>query len=234
MTLMTMRPRDWKSHPRYIEPSYKSTALRGPTKPLIPLKHTLSELTGPLYGHDSVGPLDADLTRNGRRNGEPLGERIVVTGRVLDENARPVRNTLIEVWQANAAGRYIHKIDQHDAPLDPNFFGGGRCLTDGNGEYRFYTVKPGAYPWSNHANAWRPNHIHFSLLGPTFVTRLVTQMYFPGDPLLDLDPIYLSLPTGVRERMISRFSIDVTEPGFALGYVFDIVLRGSSETPMEG
>ncbi|HXF54923.1 MAG TPA: protocatechuate 3,4-dioxygenase subunit beta [Hyphomicrobiaceae bacterium] len=233
MTLMTMRPRDWTSHPRYIEPSYRSTVLRGPTKPLIPLKHTLSELTGPVFGHDSVGPLDADLTRNGRRNGEPLGERIIVTGRVLDENGRPVANTLIEVWQANAAGRYIHKVDQHDAPLDPNFFGGGRCMTDATGTYRFYTIKPGAYPWGNHANAWRPNHIHFSLLGPTFVTRLVTQMYFPGDPLLDLDPIYLSLPTGVRERLVSRFSIDVTEPGFALGYVFDIVLRGASQTPME-
>lgn len=233
MTLMTMRPRDWKSHPRYIEPGYKSTALRGPTKPLIPLKHTLSELTGPVYGQDSVGPLDADLTRNGRRSGEPLGERIIVTGRILDENGRPVPNTLIEVWQANAAGRYIHKADQHNAPLDPNFFGGGRCLTDAQGHYRFYTVKPGAYPWGNHANAWRPNHIHFSLFGPSFLTRLVTQMYFPGDPLLDLDPIYLALPSGVRERLISRFSIDVTEQGFALGYVFDIVLRGQSETPME-
>jgi protocatechuate 3,4-dioxygenase beta subunit len=230
---MTMRPRDWKSHPRYIEPGYKSTVLRGPTKPLIPLKQTLSELTGPLYGHDSVAPHDADLTVNGRRNGEPLGQRIIVTGRVLDENGRPVPNTLIEVWQANAAGRYIHKVDQHHAPLDPNFFGGGRCVTDGDGHYRFYTVKPGAYPWSNHANAWRPNHIHFSLLGPSLVTRLVTQMYFPGDPLLDLDPIYLSLPAGVRERMISKFNIDVTEEGFALGYVFDIVLRGRSETPME-
>jgi protocatechuate 3,4-dioxygenase beta subunit len=233
MTLTTMRPRDWKSHPRYIEPGYRSTTLRGPTKPLIPLKHTLSELTGPVYGHDSVGQLDADLTKNGRRGGEPLGERIIVTGRVLDENGRPVPNTLIEVWQANAAGRYIHKIDQHAAPLDPNFFGGGRCITDSNGRYRFYTVKPGAYPWGNHTNAWRPNHIHFSLLGPCFVTRLVTQMYFPGDPLLDLDPIYLSLPAGVRERMVSRFSIDDTEEGFALGFVFDIVLRGASETPME-
>jgi protocatechuate 3,4-dioxygenase beta subunit len=228
-----MRPRDWKSHPRYIEPGYRSTALRGPTKPLIPLKHTLSELTGPVYGHESVGQLDADLTKNGRRGGEPLGERIVVTGRVLDENGRPVPNTLIEIWQANAAGRYIHKVDQHAAPLDPNFFGGGRCITDSNGRYRFYTVKPGAYPWGNHTNAWRPNHIHFSLFGPCFVTRLVTQMYFPGDPLLDLDPIYLSLPGGVRERMVSRFSIDDTEESFALGFVFDIVLRGASETPME-
>ncbi len=227
-------PRDWSSQPRYIDSGYKSTALRGPTKPLIPIRQSLSELTGPVYGHDSVGPLDADLTRNGRRDAEPLGERIIVTGRVLDEAGRPVPNALVEVWQANAAGRYIHKADQHDAPLDPNFFGGGRCATDAQGRYRFLTVKPGAYPWGNHPNAWRPNHIHFSLFGPSFVTRLVTQMYFPGDPLLDLDPIYQSVPAGARERLVSRFSIDVTEPGYALGYEFDIVLRGRSETPMEG
>ncbi len=233
---MTDRPfsaRDWASQPRYIDSGYKSTALRGPTKPLIPIKQALSELTGPVYGQESVGALDADLTRNGRKNGEPLGERIVVTGRVLGEDGRPVPHALVEVWQANAAGRYIHKVDQHDAPLDPNFFGGGRCVTDGEGKYRFYSIKPGAYPWGNHHNAWRPNHIHFSLFGPSFVTRLVTQMYFPGDPLLDLDPIYQSAPAGARERLISNFSIDVTEPGFALGYTFDIVLRGRHATPME-
>jgi len=231
---VTYTPRDWSSQPRYIDTGYKSTALRGPTKPLIPIRQSLSELTGPVYGHDSVGPLDADLTRNGRRDAEPLGERIIVTGRVLDEAGRPVPNALVEVWQANAAGRYIHKADQHDAPLDPNFFGGGRCATDAQGRYRFLTVKPGAYPWGNHHNAWRPNHIPFSIFGPSFVTRLVTQMYFPGDPLLDLDPIYQSVPAGARERLVSRFSIDVTEPGYALGYEFDIVLRGRSETPMEG
>jgi protocatechuate 3,4-dioxygenase beta subunit len=230
---LTIRPRDWASHPPYIHPPYASTPLRGPTKPLIPIKQSLSELTGPVYGHESVGKLDADMTRNGRKNGEPLGERIIVTGRVLDEDGRPVPNTLVEVWQANAAGRYIHKVDQHDAPLDPNFFGGGRCVTDAEGRYRFYSVKPGAYPWGNHHNAWRPNHIHFSLFGPTFLTRLVTQMYFPGDPLLELDPIYQGAPVGARERMISKFSIDVTEPEFALGYVFDIVLRGRTATPME-
>ncbi|MGH6815526.1 MAG: protocatechuate 3,4-dioxygenase subunit beta, partial [Hyphomicrobiaceae bacterium] len=223
----------WGVHPPYIHAGYKSTALRGPTKPLVPLAQTLSELTGPVYGHESVGPLDGDLAKNGRINGEPLGERIVVTGRVLDEDDRPVPHTLIEVWQANAAGRYIHKVDQHDAPLDPNFFGGGRCLTGSDGRYRFLTVKPGAYPWGNHHNAWRPQHIHFSLFGPSFATRLVTQMYFPGDPLLALDPIHRSAPAGARERMIAAFSIDVTEPGFALGYVFDIVLRGSTATPME-
>lgn len=226
-------PRDWSSQPRYIDEDYKSTALRGPTKPLIPIPQSLSELTGPVYGHESLGPLDNDLTRNGRRNGEPLGERIIVTGRVLDEMGRPVPNTLIEVWQANAAGRYIHKVDQHDAPIDPNFFGGGRCVTDAEGHYTFMTIKPGAYPWGNHHNAWRPNHIHFSLFGPSLATRLVTQMYFPGDPLLDLDPIYQSVPAGARERLVSRFSIDVTKPGFALGYEFDIVLRGRNETPME-
>ncbi len=227
-------PRDWDSHPPYHYPDYKSTGLRGPTKPLVPLKQSLSELTGPVYGHDAVGDLDHDLTKNAAKNGEPLGERIIVTGRVLDEAGRPVPHTLIEIWQANAAGRYIHKVDQHDAPIDPNFLGAGRTLTDGEGRYRFTSVKPGAYPWGNHDNAWRPNHIHFSLFGPSFATRLVTQMYFPGDPLLDLDPIFQGTPAGARDRLISRFSLDVTEPEFALGYEFDIVLRGEHETPMEG
>ncbi|MGE3065893.1 MAG: protocatechuate 3,4-dioxygenase subunit beta [Hyphomicrobiaceae bacterium] len=226
-------PRDWTSQPPYIYPGYRSTPLRGPTRPLMPLKHSLSELTGPVYGHESLGALDADLTRNSRTDGEPLGERIVVTGRILGDDGRPVPNTLIEIWQCNAAGRYIHKVDQHDAPIDPNFIGAGRCVTDAEGRYRFYTIKPGAYPWGNHPNAWRPQHIHFSLFGPSFVTRLVTQMYFPGDPLLAYDPIYQSAPAGARERMISEFSIDVTEPEFALGYVFDMVLRGRRETPME-
>ncbi len=233
MTATAFAPRDWSSHPPYLYPDYRSTVLRSPTKPLIPLAQTLSERTGPVYGQDSVGPLDADLTRNGRVNGEPLGERIIVTGRVLDEDGRPLANTLVEVWQANAAGRYIHRVDQHDAPLDPNFFGGGRCVTDAEGRYRFRTIKPGAYPWANHPNAWRPNHIHFSLFGPSLLTRLVTQMYFPGDPLLALDPIFQGAPVGARERLVSRFSIDVTEPGLALGYEFDIVLRGAMKTPLE-
>jgi protocatechuate 3,4-dioxygenase beta subunit len=225
--------RDWSAHPPYVHKPYVSTQLRGPTRPLVPIAQSLSELTGPVYGHDSVGPLDADLTKNGARNGEPLGERIIVTGRVLDEAGRPVPNTLIEVWQANAAGRYVHAVDQHPAPLDANFFGGGRCVTNEAGEYRFLTVKPGAYPWGNHHNAWRPNHIHFSLFGPSLATRLVTQMYFPGDPLLELDPIFKGTPEDARDRLISKFSIDVTEPDYALGYVFDIVLRGRDETPME-
>jgi protocatechuate 3,4-dioxygenase beta subunit len=230
---MSYAARDWASQPPYLSPGYKSTVLRAPKKPLVPMPQTLSEVTGPVYGHESVGPLDHDLTRNAVVNGAPLGERIVVTGRVLDEAGRPVPDTLIEIWQANAAGRYVHKWDQHDAPLDPNFFGGGRCVTDADGRYRFYSVKPGAYPWRNHANAWRPNHIHLSLFGPSFLTRLVTQMYFPGDPLLDFDPIYQGAPPGARERLVSAFSLDVTEPEFALGYVFDIVLRGPAATPME-
>ena len=224
--------RDWEAHPAYNSPDYRSTGLRSPHRPLVPIEHTLSELTGPVYGHAAVGPLDNDLTRNGARNGEPLGERIIVTGRVLDEAGRPVRDTLIEIWQANAAGRYVHTVDQHEAPLDPNFFGGGRCVTDEDGRYRFVTIKPGAYPWGNHPNAWRPNHIHLSLFGPSLLTRLVTQMYFPGDPLLAFDPIYLSTPAPARERLVSRFSLDVTEPAWALGYAFDIVLRGPDETPM--
>jgi protocatechuate 3,4-dioxygenase, beta subunit len=226
-------PRDWSSHPPYIYPPYKSTVLRGPSRPLIPLAHTLSELTGPVYGHEALGPLDNDLTRNARQTAEPLGERIIVTGRVLDEAGRPVRNTLVEIWQANAAGRYVHKTDQHDAPLDPNFLGAGRCVTDDDGVYRYMTIKPGAYPWGNHANAWRPSHIHLSLFGGSIASRLVTQMFFPGDPLLPFDPMFQSAPEGARDRLLSKFSLDVTEEGYALGYEFDIVLRGRKETPME-
>ena len=226
--------RDWKSHPKYLSPSYKSTVLRSPTKPLIPIKQTLSEITGPVYGHDSINPLDNDLTKNGITDGrEPLGERIVVSGKVLDEGGRSQPNTLIEIWQCNSAGRYIHVNDQHDAPIDPNFFGGGRCMTDENGHYKFYTIKPAAYPWGNHVNAWRPAHIHFSLFGPAYVTRLVTQSYFPGDPLLDLDPIFMSTPKSSQELLIKEFSMDLTEEGFALGYKFDFILRGPNATPME-
>ena len=228
-----LAPRDWASHPPYIHAAYRSTTLRGPTKPLIPLKASLAELAAPVYGPEELGPLDHDLTRNARRNGEPIGERIVVTGRVLDEGDRPLAGTLVEIWQANSAGRYVHKSDRHDAPLDPNFLGAGRCLTDAQGRYRFLTVKPGAYPWGNHANGWRPNHIHFSLFGQCFASRLVTQMYFPGDPLLALDPIFQGTPEKARDRLVSRFTLDATEPDFALGYQFDIVLRGVDATPME-
>lgn len=225
--------RDWTSQPPYLYPEYKSTPLRAPKRPLVPLQHTLSELAQPVYGHEDIGELDHDLTRNAAVNGAPLGERIVVTGRVLDEGGRPMRRTLVELWQCNAAGRYVHVVDRHDAPLDPNFLGAGRTMTDDEGRYRFMTIKPGAYPWGNHPNAWRPNHIHFSLFGEHFASRLVTQMYFPGDPLLAFDPVYRSTAPGARERLVSRFTLEATEPGFALGYEFDIVLRGALETPME-
>jgi protocatechuate 3,4-dioxygenase beta subunit len=224
--------RDTKSHPPYLYPGYKSTRLRAPEKPLVISPHTLSEMTGPVYGHARIGELDNDLTR--RHEGEPLGERIIVTGRVLDGDGRAVRNSLIEVWQANAAGRYVHQGDRHPAPLDPNFTGAGRCLTDDEGRYRFVTIKPGAYPWKNHDNAWRPAHIHFSLFGPAFATRLVTQMYFPGDPLFDHDPIFQSVrDPKARQRLVSSFDLETTEPEWALGYRFDIVLRGRDATPME-
>jgi protocatechuate 3,4-dioxygenase beta subunit len=225
---------DWSIQPPYLHEPYRSTIKRAPKEVLVPLVHTLSELTGPVYGHDDVQPLDNDLTRNAVVNGEPIGERIIVTGRVLDENNRPVPNTLIEIWQANACGRYIHKVDQHDAPLDPNFTGAGRALTDKNGEYRFTTIRPGAYPWRNHENAWRPPHIHFSIFGTHFVSRLVTQMFFPGDPLLPLDPIFNGVPDeNARQRLVSTYAHDVTQPEWALGYRFDIVVWGSRMTPFE-
>jgi len=233
MTSPILTPRDWESHPAYLSPGYKSSILRSPGLPLIALKENLRNRRVPVYGADDLGVLDNDLTRNAAKNGEPLGERIIVTGRVLDEGGRPVRNTLVEVWQANAAGRYVHKADQHDAPLDPNFLGAGRCLTDDEGRYRFMTIKPGAYPWGNHPNAWRPQHIHFSLFGEYFGSRLVTQMYFPGDPLLDLDPIYQGIPEQARKRLVSSFSIDTTQENYALGYEFNIVLRGPDQTPTE-
>ena len=223
--------RDWSSHPKYVDEGYKSTTFRGPTKPLIPLQQSLSEVTGPVYGQDSVSAVDSDLTLNGRKNGEPLGERMIVTGKVLDEYGRPVPNTLVEIWQANAAGRYVDLMDKHDAPLDPNFYGGGRAVTDGDGNYRFKTIRPGAYPWGNHHNAWRPAHIHISLFGAGIASRLVTQMYFPGDPLIPFDPIAQATPS--VDRLVAGFSLDVTEPDYALGYVFDIVLRGPKQTPME-
>ena len=226
-------PRDWTAHPSYADPGYRSTEWRSPHEPLVPLPQTMSELTGPVFGQDAVGSLDADLTRNGAKNGEPLGERIIVAGRVLDETGRPVRNALVEIWQANAAGRYVHAADQHRAPLDPNFLGAGRCVTDDAGRYRFLTIKPGAYPWRNHPNAWRPNHIHFSLFGASILSRLVTQMYFPGDPLLPHDPIFNSVPEPARERLVAQFSLDLTQPEWALGYRFDLVLRGPAQTPLE-
>jgi protocatechuate 3,4-dioxygenase, beta subunit len=224
---------DFSVHPKYIDEGYKSTIFRGPTKPLIPIKQQLSNLYVPAFGMDELGELDDDLTLNAVVNGAPIGERIIVTGRILDEFGQPLKNTLVEIWQANSAGRYVHKVDQHAAPLDPNFLGAGRCLTDNEGRYRFKTIKPGSYPWGNHYNAWRPNHIHFSLFGAAFGARLVTQMYFPGDPLLQFDPVFKSAPEKVRERMVSKFSLEVTEPNYALGYEFDVVLRGYNESIFE-
>lgn len=218
--------------PLYDHGAYASTHARVPHQRLVVLPQTLSEITGPLYGHGPVAAADADLTR--QHSGQPLGERIIVSGRVLDEDGRAVPHSLIELWQANAAGRYVHHRDAHPAPLDPNFTGAGRCVTDEEGRYRFVTVKPGAYPWRNHHNAWRPAHIHLSLFGPSFATRLVTQMYFPGDPLFAFDPIFNAIPDAVaRQRLVSRFDLATTEPEWALGYVFDIVLRGREATPME-
>ena len=220
------------THPPNDSPGYRSTILRHPKEPLVIIPHTLSELTGPVYPYGRMETGDNDLTR--QHAGEPLGERIIVQGRVLDEDGRPIRNTLVEVWQANAAGRYAHRVDGHPAPLDPNFSGAGRTVTDEEGRYRFVTIRPGAYPWRNHPNAWRPAHIHFSLFGTSFLSRLITQMYFPGDPLMPIDPVMNSIPDPrARQRLISTFDIDVTEPEWALGYTFDIVLRGSNATPME-
>ena len=219
-------------HPPYDHRAYVSTHKRAPRHQPIRIEHTLSEITGPRFSHANFGPDEADLTRFA--GGEALGERIVVTGRVLDEEGRAIPESLIEIWQANAAGRYAHERDQHQAPLDPHFSGIGRVMTDINGAYRFMTVKPGAYPWRNHHNAWRPQHLHFSLFGPSFATRLITQMYFPGDPLLDLDPIFNSVPDpAARARLVASFDIEVTIPEHALGYRFDFVLRGRAATPMQ-
>jgi protocatechuate 3,4-dioxygenase, beta subunit len=219
-------------HPPLDSPGYRSTALRAPAQPLVLLPQRLTEVTGPLLGQDRAGPGDADLTT--QHAGEPLGERIIVTGRVLDGGGRPIPGTLIEIWQANAAGRYRHAVDDHPAPLDPNFTGVGRCVTDAGGRYRFVTIKPGAYPWGNHPNAWRPAHIHFSVFGRAFTQRLVTQMFFPGDPLFEYDPIFNSIPDPkARQRLISRFDLSLTEPDWALGFEWDIVLRGTEATVFE-
>jgi protocatechuate 3,4-dioxygenase beta subunit len=220
------------TQPKHLHPPYVSSIARAPSKPLVFLPHTLTEVTGPSFGKDSVDPKACDLTR--QHSGEPLGERIIVSGRVLDEDARPVPRTLIEVWQANAAGRYLHKIDQHNAPLDPNFTGCGHTLTDEEGRYRFVTIRPGAYPWRNHPNAWRPAHIHFSVFGPAFATRLVTQMYFPGDALIPYDPIFnCTVDEQARNRLISVFDWASTIPDQALGFHFDIIVNGREATPME-
>ena len=226
---MTKTFRDWGVHPPHFFAGYESTHLRAPTQPLIVLSAGLSERTGPLFHRDAINALDHDMTRNGRQGGEPIGERIMVSGKVLDERGQPIADTIIELWQANAAGLYADRDDQHDAPLDPNFFGAGRCITDKEGKYLFYSIKPGAYPRGNQANSWRPAHIHFSLCGPSFSSRLITQMYFPGDPLLPFDPIFMAVPKEARDRLIGTFSLTNE---MALGYEFNIVLAGAQPTPM--
>ncbi|HEY1299043.1 MAG TPA: protocatechuate 3,4-dioxygenase subunit beta [Stellaceae bacterium] len=218
--------------PPYLHPDYASTMKRAPKRPPIRLDHTLTEVTGPTFADGWAGPDAADLTRG--HGGPPLGERIIVAGRVLDENGEPVPGTLVELWQCNAAGRYRHPVDQHDAPLDPNFDGVGQVVTGEDGAYRFLTIKPGAYPWRNTYNSWRPAHIHFGIFGPAFATRLITQMYFPGDPLLAFDAIFLGTPDpAARNRLIAGYDPQLSEAEWALGYRFDIVLRGRAATPME-
>jgi len=216
-------------------PGYRSTRWRAPSRPLVTMPEELHSLGAPVFGETTVDESDSDLTR--QHAGEPLGERITVSGRVLDEDGRPVRGALIEVWQANAAGRYRHEVDQHPAPLDPNFTGAGRSVTDDDGRYHFITVKPGSYPWGNHENAWRPAHIHFSIFGRFFLERLVTQMYFPGDPLFAFDPIFHAVrDPRSRELLIARFDLPTTQPQWALAYEWDIVLGrgGRDTTPIEG
>ncbi|HET7196406.1 MAG TPA: protocatechuate 3,4-dioxygenase subunit beta [Nocardioides sp.] len=223
---------DGEPQPRLDYPPYRSSLLRHPTKAQHPADPEGIELSSPVFGDHEIDAVEADLTV--QHSGEPLGERMKVTGRVLDGDGRPVRHQLVEIWQANAAGRYLHQRDQHPAPIDPNFSGLGRCLTDAEGGYAFTTIKPGPYPWRNHRNAWRPAHIHFSLFGHDFTQRLVTQMYFPGDPLFALDPIYQSiLDPRTRERLVASYDHDVTEPEWCTGYRWDIVLTGGHRTPRE-
>lgn len=222
--------REDAGQPPSLYPPYASTVARSPARPPVRIPQTLTEVTGPADWSALMGEAMADLTT--QHAGAPIGQRIIVAGRVLDEDRRPVADTVVEIWQANAAGRYIHHKDQWDAPIDPNFTGAGRVITDADGGYRFVTVRPGAYPWKNHYNAWRPAHIHLSLLGPAFATRLVTQMYFPDDPLIDIDPIAGAVPPAARARMVARLDLDLTRADWALGYRFDIVLRGRDATPM--
>jgi protocatechuate 3,4-dioxygenase, beta subunit len=218
------------TQPDHLHPAYTSSIKRAPTRPLVSVPQTLTEVTGPVFGRETVDRAAFDLTR--QHAGEPVGERVVLAGQVRDEDGRPVPDTLIEIWQANAAGRYRHPEDQHPAPLDPNFTGRGHAMTDAAGRYRFVTIRPGAYPWNNHHNAWRPGHVHFSLFGPGFAARLVTQMYFPGDPLLAADPIFnCTADPESRNRLVALFDWSLTVPNEALGYRFDIVLGGRETTP---
>jgi protocatechuate 3,4-dioxygenase beta subunit len=227
-------PRDWTRQPPAGTPGYKTTVLRSPRYPLLSLQDSLSEVTGPVFGHSDIGPSDSDLLQNHAGEGDVIGERIIVHGRVLDENARPVPDTLIELWQANAGGRYRHVVDGYLAPLDSNVGGCGRAITDAQGRYRFRTVKPGAYPWRNSANSWRPPHIHFSVFGSGFAQRLITQMYFEGDPLIPLCAILNTIPdVSAREALIAPLDMNAAVPMDCLAWKFDIVLRGSRPTPFE-
>ena len=225
------RPLQPGTQPPNDSPAYGSTRLRHPSRPALRIPQSVTETTGPMLSPKHFAPMPDLSTATGK---PAQGERIIVRGRVVDEDDRPIPNTIIEIWQANAAGRYDHPGDTHDAPLDPHFHGEGRVFTDADGWYQFTTIKPGAYPWGNHHNAWRPNHIHYSLFGTGFAQRLITQMYFPGDPLLPLDPIFLATPdAAARNRLIASFDLDITQPAWALGYRFDFVLRGRAATPME-
>jgi protocatechuate 3,4-dioxygenase beta subunit len=235
-------PKLYLDHPPFSYPDYRSTVKRARTKDMVRIVHTLSELTGPTPasgslddgGWSAVTDADADLTTNAGTGGEAIGSRTIVVGTVRDIHGQPVPKALIEIWQANASGRYAHwRETAFPAPLDPNFLGAGRCVTDADGNYRFLTIRPGAYPWGNHPNAWRPAHIHLSLFGTSWVSRLVTQFYFEGDPLLRLDPIFNSVPEHSRDRLVARYDHDVTEENWALGYRFDIVLHGPSATPFD-
>jgi protocatechuate 3,4-dioxygenase beta subunit len=230
---LPFRPYAPGTQPPLDSPGYRSTGTRHPKAGLVRLPggHTATELTAPRFTPARY-PIMADLST--AAGGQAQGERIIVGGRVVDEDGRPVPNVMIEIWQANAAGRYDHARDQHDAPLDPAFHGTGLVFSDAEGQYRFTSIKPGAYPWRNHHNAWRPNHIHYSLFGPGFAQRIITQMYFPGDPLLALDPIFNATPDkGSRDRLVAGFDLELTQPEWALGYRFDFVLRGRGQTPVE-
>jgi protocatechuate 3,4-dioxygenase beta subunit len=227
-------PKVYADHPPFSYPDYRSTVKRSPSHDLLRIVQTLTETTGPGPVWAEISEEDTDLTTNTGTGSPSIGERIIVTGRVLDEEGRGVPNTVIEIWQPNASGRYSHwRETEFPAPLDPNFVGVGQCLTDAEGRYRFTTIKPGPYPWGNHPKAWRPSHIHFSLLGPSLGMRLVTQMYFPGDPLIPLDPIFNSAPPHARDRLIAAYDHEVTEANWALGYRWDIVLRGELATPLD-
>jgi protocatechuate 3,4-dioxygenase, beta subunit len=232
--LREYRARNREIHPPAYFPDYKTSVARSPRMPLIALQQSLSEVTGPVFGHELLQPLDNDLLLNGRVTQDPVGERIIVHGLVLDEDGRPVPDTLIEIWQANAGGKYRHVNDHYVAAADPNFLGCGRTLSDADGRYRFRTIRPGPYPWRNRLNDWRPAHIHYSIFGPAFVTRLITQLYFEGDPLLRHCPIYRSIPDeGARQRLVAILDLGETSPLDTIAYRFDIVLRGRRQTPFE-